>query len=241
MNDFALQCDKQTGLDLEKFTLVSYDLPGYGKSDLPPKTSDKYGREISPKIDPTMDYFEGCARLGVKLMAHLGFKTYSVAAWSDGARVACLIAIENPSRVNSLLLWSFLPTNQARSSWALAKTRDISTWDQEALKFYTDVYGEHEFSDKWRKYVDWLVASTEDDEQFDIRPKLNKIKCPTLILHGSQDPIINYQEEIAPLERIINDSSVDQLRGLSHNLHQADPCRFNYVLTNFVLGTGVCC
>lgn len=228
-------------MDLKRFTIVLLDLPGYGLSDPPPEIYDKYGRKVGLKVNPTMEYFKNCSKLSVGLMTLLKIKTYSVAAWSDGARVACLIAIENPSRVNSLILWSFLPTNQARSSWALAKTRDIQTWDQEALKFYTDVYGESEFSDKWRKYVDWLVASSENDEQFDIRPELNKIKCPTFILHGSQDPIINYREEIEPLERMINDSYVDQLKGLSHNMHQADPCKFNHLLTQFVLSTGVCC
>lgn len=242
LNDFALQFDQKNGIDLEAFTLVLFDLPGFGLSQHEGDHADQEHHHHNEKSrdNPTMEYFENCANIGASLMAHLQFKTYSVAAWSDGARVASLLAVEQPSRVNSLLLWSFLPTIQPSSSWALARTRDISTWDQSALKFYTDVYGEHEFSEKWRKYVDWLVSATDESHHFDIRPILSKIKCPTLILHGAVDPIVDFREVVVPLERVIPDSNIEQLRGLSHNLHQADSCRFNQVLTSFVLNTGLC-
>lgn len=217
-------------MDLSKFTIVTYDLPGFGKSTIIEGFT----------TDPTLEYFKVAAQVGSKLMSELGFKTYSLGGWSDGARVACLLAAECQSRVNTLLLWSFLPAIDTESSWAFSRTRDIGTWNPEALEIYSSVYGEQEFSEKWRKYVDYLVSTLEQSERLDLKHNLSAIKCPTLILHGSRDPIVKFQEHVEPLEKLIYDSNIKQIKGLAHNIHQADPKQFNRVLTDFVTCTGVC-
>lgn len=234
-NDFALQMnDKLTNneskeglLDKDEFTLVAYDLPGFGRSD----------EELTNglKTDPTIEYFEFCAQIGAQLMAELKYKTYSVAGWSDGARVACLLAIKHESRVNSLLLWGFVPLMDEQSTKAIAKTRDTSTWDPQIREFYSSIYGEQKFSDLWRKYVDFIVTTLElPNQQIDLRSKLSKIKCPTLILHGQQDPIVHYSTHIKPLEMQIYDSDIMQFKYLAHNIHQSAPEQFNQVITTFV-------
>lgn len=208
----------------EEFTMIALDLPGYGQSES--------SGEI--KSDPTLEYFELCAQVGAKLMSQLGHKTYSLAGWSDGARVASLLAIRNQSRVNCLLLWAFVPVMDRQSCQAIARTRDISIWDREVLQFYSSVYGEQQFSDLWRRYVDFNVAALELPDQFDLRDELSKIKCPTLVLHGREDPIVSFKEHVKPLEWKIYDSDIKQFNGLAHNIHQADPEMFNGVLTSFV-------
>lgn len=186
------------------------------------------------KSDPTKEYFDFCANVGAKLMQKLGHKTYSVAGWSDGARVASLLAIKHQSRVNALLLWGFVPIMDKRSCEAIARTRDTSSWDPQVREFYSSVYGEQKFSDLWRRYVDYIVATLEYPVQFDIRNELCQIKCPTLILHGTKDPIVSFMEHVKPLEAQIFDSDILQLKGMAHNIHQADPGQFNQVLSNFV-------
>lgn len=167
-------------------------------------------------------------------MRKLNHKTYSVAGWSDGARVASLLAIKHQSRVNALLLWGFVPIMDKQSCEAVARTRDTSCWDPEVREFYSSVYGEQRFSDLWRKYVDFIVATLEYPVQFDIRQELYKIKCPVLILHGTRDPIVNFSEHVKPLEMQIYDSDILQFKGMAHNIHQADPNQFNRVLSTFV-------
>lgn len=211
----------------EEFTIVAPDLPGYGRSEL---LSD----ELKP-CEPTLEYFELCARVCAKLMAKLGYKTYSLGGWNDGARVASLLAIECQSRVNSLILWGFSPVMDAQTCWATARARDSSSWEPEVLRSYHEVYGEQQFGDLWRHYVDFVVKSLElPGGQFDIRARLNKIKCPTLVLHGSQDPIISFERHVKPIEMQIYDAQLHSFQGLAHNLHQADPKQFNQVLGQFV-------
>lgn len=203
---------------------MTFDLPGFGRSEQP--------KEI--KCDPTLEYFELCTEIGAKLMAALKFKTYSVGGWSDGARVASLLATQWQSRVNALLLWGFIPIMDNQSTRAIARTRDTSIWDPNVRQFYSSVYGEQGFADLWRKYVDFIVATLDLPDQFDISERLSKIKCPTLVLHGSSDPIVNFTNHVKPLEMQIYDSDIMQFRELAHNIHQSDPNQFNQVLSTFV-------
>ena len=217
-------------MESKEFTIVTFDLPGFGRSVLPEDS----------KTDPTGDYFELCAQVGAELMAKLGYKTYSLGGWNDGARVASKLAIRYQSRVDALLLWGFAPIMDERSCGAIARTRDTSIWDPQVREFYSSVYGEQRFSDLWRKYVDYIVATLELPDQFDMRAELSKIKCPTLVLHGSSDPIISFKEHVKPLEMQIYDSDIMQFKGLAHNIHQADPDQFNQVLKTFVTSIRAC-
>lgn len=206
--------------------MIAPDLPGYGRSEL-------ISKELKP-CEPTLDYFELCANVCAKLMEQLKFNTYSIGGWSDGARVAALMAIRWQSRCNSLVLWGFAPKMDKESCMATARARDTSIWNPKVLNNYSSVYGEQVFSEMWKKYVDFVVKTLELPEQFDISSRLSQIKCPTLVVHGSEDPIIDWTTHVKPIEMQIYDSQVKQLPGLAHNLHQADPACFNHLIGQFV-------
>lgn len=229
MNDFAIQLQEGIGgLSEQEFTLVALDLPGLGLS--------KEVGESAIKTDPTREYFELSARLAMEFMSSLKFKTYSVAGWSDGARVAALLAIRYQSRVDALILWGFVPIMDEQSCRSVAKTRDTNTWDPQALKYYSNTYGEQTFSEMWHNYVDFMVKALELPDRFDIRQELREIKCPTMILYGANDPIVNYDLHVKPLEIQINDLfGIKRFKGVAHNIHQAAPDRFNQVLSEFVM------
>lgn len=167
-------------------------------------------------------------------MDKLGHKTYSVGGWSDGARVAALLAGQRPSRVNSLLLWGFVPVMDEISSNAIARARDTSIWDPKVLETYVSVYGEQKFSELWREYVDFIVNTLDLPDKFDIRDELKKIKCPTVVLHGTEDPIVCYDEHVKPVEMQIYDSEILQIRGAAHNIHQAYPAQFNRTFARLI-------
>uniref|UniRef100_A0A6G1SCS7 Valacyclovir hydrolase n=1 Tax=Aceria tosichella TaxID=561515 RepID=A0A6G1SCS7_9ACAR len=228
--DFRLQLDESSNASLsaDQFTVVAPDLPGFGRSEV-------FNEEKRQNCLPTLEYYEWCAEVCAKLMAKLNHKTYSVAGWSDGARVGALLAIKSPSRVDSLILWGFSPVMDKEWCLATARARDTSSWEPSVIQTYSDVYGEQNFSELWRAYVDFVVKTLEMPEQlFDIRSRLSLIKCPTLVLHGSLDPIINYRAHVKPIEMQIYDSQISQFKGLAHNIHQADPAQFNQVLAKFV-------
>lgn len=210
------------GLSRKLFTIIALDLVGYGKSD-------------SEERDLSYHALERDAKICSKLMAELNHKTYSVCGWDEGARVAAILAIENQSRVNSLILLGFTPMMDEESSKAIGKTRDTSAWDKDILALYSDSYGEQRFSSLWRKYVDYTISNLESSDQFDIRDKLHKIKCPTLICYGTRDPIVNYSKHVLPVQENIYDSEIAEFKDAAHNIHQARATEFNEMLTKFVL------
>lgn len=228
-NDFSLQfAGEDFSLDEQQLTVVAPDLPGHSRSAAPDDA----------KCEPSIEFFELCSRVCVGLMAKLGHRTYSVGGWSDGARVATLIAATSgaSARVNSLLLWSFAPIMDRQFVAAIARTRDTKTWPRQALEFHTKSYEEAKFGELWRKYVDYCVSSLEAPPTFDLGELAQHIKCPTLLLHGSEDPFVSCAQHVLPLESRIPDSQVLRLAGARHNYHQSNPKSFKLIAERFVLG-----
>lgn len=205
---------------------MTLDLPGQGRSELK--------HEGLERAEPVLEYFRLCAEICGTLMEKLGHKTYSVGGWSDGARVAALLAVQRPSRVNSLLLWGFVPMMDEISCNAIARARDTSIWDPNVLDQYVSVYGEQKFSELWREYVDFMVSTLELPDRFDIRDELKKIKCPTVVLHGTEDPIVSFDEHVKPIEMQIYDSEILQINGAAHNIHQAYASQFNRTFASLI-------
>lgn len=243
-NDFKHQLDKDIGLAQEcaklsdkhdghdvsdsnqLLTIVTLDLPGQGRSELKHPEMEKAA--------PVMLYFRFCGQVCGKLMEQLGHRTYSVGGWSDGARVAALLAIERQSRVNCLLLWGFVPVMDDLSVNAISRVRDTNVWDPNVLETYVSVYGEQRFSELWRQYVDFIVSNLDLNERFDIRDELKKIKCPTVVLHGTFDPLVDYKAHVEPIEMQIYDSEIVQINGAPHNMHQAQSDKFNRAFAQLI-------
>lgn len=89
-------------------TIIAPDLPCYGKCEL--------AHDELKLCESTSDYSHLCSWRCSELMAQLGFRTYPVAGWNDGSRVAALLA--------------------------MARSRDTSIWEPSILKSYADVHGE---------------------------------------------------------------------------------------------------
>src|ERR1035437_7580421 len=74
------------------FSVIAPDPRGYGKSRPP-------GR------DYPSDFLERDADDMAALMAAIGFDTFAVAGWSDGANSAALLASKYPDKVLKLVIW----------------------------------------------------------------------------------------------------------------------------------------
>lgn len=91
------------------FTVVCFDLRGYGGSTKPPSSDD---HETSSK--------RAMARDAVHLMRHLGFETFDVAGHDRGGRVAYRLALDHPHAVRRLSILDIIPTGEV---WARADRR----------------------------------------------------------------------------------------------------------------------
>jgi haloacetate dehalogenase len=92
-----------------RFTVVSADLRGYGRSGCPSSTPDH-----APYAKRAM------ARDMVAVMEHLGFPRFSLAGHDRGGRVAYRLALDHPTRVDRLAVLDIVPTSTA---WERADAR----------------------------------------------------------------------------------------------------------------------
>lgn len=219
-SDFPDQIDG--GLDQSLFTIIAIDLPGYGKSRPPERM---YSREA---------YFND-AKKAAGLMNKLGYKLYSVLGWSDGAKIALLLAIQQQGRVDKLVVWGVVPYASDYDIKAVSITRDTSIFDPKSRELYTNAYGKDLFEQLWHKHVDYCVTYSDSKETlWDIRKEMKTIKCPTLILHGDKDPLIDKNHPYTA-EELIADSRLVKFANGSHNIHQVYVQEFNKTVTNFLL------
>ena len=100
----------------ERFTVVAADLRGYGDSSCPDEPGESWANHS----------FRAMGQDQVELMAHLGFRQFSVAGHDRGARTAHRMALDHADRVRRVALLDILPTHYiwthtsrqwATSSW----------------------------------------------------------------------------------------------------------------------------
>jgi haloacetate dehalogenase len=91
------------------FTVVCFDLRGYGGSTAPPASED---HETASK--------RAMARDAMAVMRHFGFETFDVAGHDRGGRVAYRLALDHPQAVRRLSILDIIPTGEV---WARADRR----------------------------------------------------------------------------------------------------------------------
>ncbi len=82
----------------EHFTIICADLRGYGNSGCPPSSDDH-----APYSKRTM------AKDMVEVMAHFGFRRFSVAGHDRGGRVAYRLALDHPESVERVAVLDIVP------------------------------------------------------------------------------------------------------------------------------------
>uniref|UniRef100_A0A1B6KGJ6 AB hydrolase-1 domain-containing protein n=1 Tax=Graphocephala atropunctata TaxID=36148 RepID=A0A1B6KGJ6_9HEMI len=173
-SDFAPQF---SGLDKTKYTLVSWDPIGYGKSRPPQREfiSDFYGND---------------AKIVAKLMKKLGKQQYSVVGWSDGAITGTILAAMFPSSVQRLVLLASMAYVTQEDVDIYKKLKDISKWTPQLRGKLEAVYGAENLERLWTSYCQYFIDLLRSGDGEVCRRFLPQVLCPTLVLHGELDPIV---------------------------------------------------
>lgn len=137
---------------------------------------------------------------------------------SQGGMIAQCMAINNPEKVNKLVLAvtsskiNEMISNVVGNWIQLAKKEDFKNiFIDTAEKSYSEKYLK-----RYRKYYNilWRVSKPKDHKRFIIQANsclthnvyddLSKIKCPTLIIGGKQDSIVGVDSSKEIADRISN-------------------------------------
>lgn len=213
-SDFAPQLDAFS----EYFTVVAPDPRGYGRSRPPERTFP-------------LDFLQLDAEDMATLMTTLGHERFMVAGWSDGANVAALLTIGEPVRVMKLVMWGGNSYISDEDVARIESVRSLSTWSKRMRERMEAVYGET-LQSIWAAYCDALQVTFGAGGEV-CSQRLHLIGCPTLILHGEEDPIV---PEFHPrlFQKYISKSRLYLFPEGRHNIHLAYADEFNRVVLQFL-------
>ena len=113
----------------------------------------------------------------------LGYSTYSVFGWSDGAKTALLMASQYPSRVRSCIVWGVVAYASEKDVKAVVITKNIKFWGKDLIANYENVYGD-DWIDLWTRHMDFLenIFGLFPDDF--LKKEMKKIRCPVFVMHG---------------------------------------------------------
>ncbi|XP_013188182.2 valacyclovir hydrolase isoform X2 [Amyelois transitella] len=217
--DFKPQIEQ---FDREKFTLVAWDPPGYGKSRPPNK-----------KFDDKTLFYENDANYANKLMKALQLPKYSLLGWSDGGITSMICAAKFPDAVHKMVIWgsnSFILPHEVD---LYKNVKDVSKWSKRMREPMEQVYGDF-FAQYWAEWVDGMVALFEAKDGNICSEVLKDIKCPTLILYGEKDPMVD-NVHASHLHTHIQGSRLHLYPEGKHNIHLKYAEDFNKRVQEFLL------
>ena len=182
----------------KSYWVIAMDTPGYGKSDRPPRQYE------------IPDY----ARCVVSFLDTLGIKKARMVGDHTGASIAVEVAAGYPERVEKLIL-SGCPhyepeVRKARLADPKYDPMEIEEDGSHLLKIWQIPrnFAPCSKPESWhRVVVDYLAAGVHAVDTWhavfrhDIELRLPLIKCPTLLISGSEDLFLHRMEASASLIR----------------------------------------
>ncbi|XP_035440548.2 valacyclovir hydrolase [Spodoptera frugiperda] len=209
------------GFNRDKFTLVVWDPPGYGKSRPPEKVF-------------STDFYERDADAAYEFMKALKIPKYSLLGFSDGGVTSLIHAAKYPDAVNKLVVWganSFVLPNEVEM---YKKIRDINSWSKRMREPLIEIYGEELFAKYWAEWVDGMEALYKTKDGNICAEMLKNIKCPTFILYGQKDPLVD-SVHASHLHTHIDGSRIHLYPEGKHHVHLKYAEDFNQRVQEFLL------
>ena len=194
--------------------LVIIDLPGFGESEEPKSVWDLY------------DYVE----MVHELLTKLKITKPNVIGHSFGGKIALMYGVKyDPKRLVLL------------ASPYKVKIKELTTKKKllRKLKNVPLLGGLAEFAKKHMGSTDYRNASPRMREilvkhvNTDIKDTLNKIDCPSLIIWGTLDEAVPYEDGVE-LEKLIKDAGLVTYEGCTHYAYLERLQQTNNVLKSFI-------
>ncbi len=209
---------RQTAALAERFQVLFYDRPGFGRSSWLPSWHLDY---LSDDVADLMELLDG---LGIEQTALVGH--------SDGAAIALMAAARHSARVRCVVAEAphvFVETSTCPPAVRAYRAEVLASDELQAA--LTRDHGERGLAvlERWaERWTDPHFAA------WDVSRELAAIRCPTLIIHGDADPFfpLAHAELIA---RSVAKSELWVVPGVGHVPHVEAMEEFNRRVTAFLL------
>ncbi|ODM90586.1 Valacyclovir hydrolase [Orchesella cincta] len=216
-------------LDNKNYKWIGWDPPGHGKSRPPTRSFLPPGYGCGYELD---------VKYAAELMKNLGFKKYSIVAWSCGSITAMMMANLYPERISSLVTWGafgFLGADVARFFKNSKKYGVHATPEPRRTQIF-EMYGEKLSQKMWNDGLNELIAMTESNcyrEGGSYQETIKNVECPALVLHGTKDAAfsVSYAHH---LNSLLRNSRLHLVENGTHNLHLRDTNEFVSCIEEFL-------
>ncbi|MDZ5781947.1 alpha/beta fold hydrolase [Marinococcus luteus] len=204
----------------EEYRVIVPDLLGYGYSD----QRDRFDRSLHVQ-----------AKMVIKLMEHLELEQVHLAAHDIGGGVGLILALEEPDRINKLVLSNTV----AYDSWPIEEMLMVGhpSWKNKSLqdmkdflsKGYNEVFAEREqltdtflegitapyLHEEGKVSLVRNAAALNTNHTTALTPKLSDIQHSVLLLWGTQDP----WQPVETGEMLEKDLPNSELVRINHSAH----------------------
>ena len=208
------------------FTIVAFDPRGYGDSR-PPE------RDFSIK---PVHFLEQDAVDAHDVMQQLGFNSYSVLGWCNGATAGMFLAARQPQAITKLVIWGGVAyLTQEDIDLYKTKLGSIDDWNLEYREPLEKVYvgSTQDLRSLWSGWRNSTEAKLKDGGDL-CKSELSKIQCPTLVLPGDKDPILPLFHPMY-INKHIASSQLKSFPDGKHNIHLKYAQEFNEEVETFLL------
>jgi pimeloyl-ACP methyl ester carboxylesterase len=223
------------------FYVVRFDNRDIGRSTRIPGRPPSLGQLIRRRVDPVLYSLSDMADDAHGLLRALELEPAHIVGASMGGMIAQLLAAEHPAAVRSLVsmmsntgsrwtgnpslaIYRFLmsPPPQDRDGYIERATKVFTAIGSKGLRQDTELYAEIAARSYDRGYdpaasgrqLGAIFASGNRTKQ------LRKITAPTLVIHGSRDPMVRRSGGVATA-RAIPHARMITIKGMGHDLPAA--------------------
>jgi pimeloyl-ACP methyl ester carboxylesterase len=216
----------------EDFTVAVFDNRGFGASDVPPGPYSV--AELAEDARAVLDA--------------AGFDRAHVVGASLGGMIAQELALAHPDRVDRLVLACTTPGGSVSfpmppQTVALMVEAATLPPDVALRRFVENGLGDGSSEELVRRIVAYRTANPPDlggwqsqataGATHDALDRLGGIAAPTLVIHGTEDAVIDLRNADLLAERI-PDARVELLPGCGHLLSWEEPERFTRLVKEFL-------
>lgn len=225
---------------VDEFRVLAPDLRGYGQTDRPP--TGYSARELAEDL--------------YAFARALELEPFHLVGHSVGTRLGCQFAAHHPEMLRSLALVDCTGfravTQQEPNRRSIEQLHLAFASPEEAAEYLRTTHKKNFWSAAviqqridqemdqlpgggvaWQYSREVLHAINEAHDD-DVLPVVGRIRCPTLLLRGSESPNLG-REESQQLQNMIAGSELAEIGPAAHYLHLDQPEQFARVTRDFLL------
>lgn len=210
------------GLVEKGYKVICYDRRGFGQTNggddfFEFYTSDHFNEDSVRELESFRDW--------------LGIDSFYMVGQCEGGVIAAEYAAQYPERAKNLVISSTLCySSTTMHDFNLSKfTKSFDELDPALQEKLTGWHGDRtkSFHNKFRQF-----GGAYGKSMFDLRPTLNRVNCPTLVLYPDRSFLFEVEQGVA-FYRNLPDGELAVLPHCGHNTYEEMPEEYVYNIARF--------